>query len=315
MAFLFCKMSAKLVKNAGYFSRFQTKFRRRREAKTDYVQRTQLIQQDKTKYGAAKYRLVARITNTKVIAQIVVAELTGDKTVCQALSTELPKYGIKLGLSNYPAAYATGLLVARRFLTQMKLADVFKTEITEEYLNDEENRRPFKVILDVGLARTTTGAKVFAVMKGAVDGGLFIPHNVCRLACKFDKKDKDAGKDRKDVPAEKIVKGNQYYILGGAVADYMRKLKKESEEKYNKQFSRYVKAGITADNLEKIYKDAHAAIRKNPAATVIADKKKHAEEMKQKHAPKKPQTKKLSFEEKRKILNEHLAAAGLPPRK
>jgi len=34
--------------------------------------------------------------------------------VCAAYSHELPKYGIKVGLTNYAAAYCTGLLVARR---------------------------------------------------------------------------------------------------------------------------------------------------------------------------------------------------------
>jgi len=34
----------------------------------------------------------------------------------------------------------------------------------------------FRCYLDVGLARTTTGARVFGAMKGAVDGGLDIPH-------------------------------------------------------------------------------------------------------------------------------------------
>ena len=39
-----------------------------------------------------------------------------------------------------------------------------------------EGARPFRAFLDVGLARTTTGARVFGVLKGAVDGGLDIPH-------------------------------------------------------------------------------------------------------------------------------------------
>jgi large subunit ribosomal protein L5e len=33
----------------------------------------------------------------------------------------------------------------------------------------------------VGLARTTTGARVFAALKGACDGGLNIPHNEKRF--------------------------------------------------------------------------------------------------------------------------------------
>lgn len=40
----------------------------------------------------------------------------------------------------------------------------------------EDGPGAFRCHLDVGLARTSTGAKPFAVMKGAVDGGLEIPH-------------------------------------------------------------------------------------------------------------------------------------------
>lgn len=34
--------------------------------------------------------------------------------VCAAYSHELPKYGVSVGLTNYAAAYCTGLLLARR---------------------------------------------------------------------------------------------------------------------------------------------------------------------------------------------------------
>jgi Ribosomal protein L18 len=34
--------------------------------------------------------------------------------VCAAYSHELPRYGVKVGLTNYAAAYCTGLLLARR---------------------------------------------------------------------------------------------------------------------------------------------------------------------------------------------------------
>mmetsp|Transcript_130894 Transcript_130894/g.184449 ORF Transcript_130894/g.184449 Transcript_130894/m.184449 type:complete len:103 (+) Transcript_130894:391-699(+) len=45
-----------------------------------------------------------------------------------------------------------------------------------ENMNDE--RRPFKCVLDVGLAHCTKGNKVFGVLKGATDGGLLVPHSV-----------------------------------------------------------------------------------------------------------------------------------------
>ena len=44
------------------------------------------------------------------------------------------------------------------------------------------NHHDFDVaILDLGLARVTTGNKGFAAMKGAVDGGFNIPHNEKRF--------------------------------------------------------------------------------------------------------------------------------------
>lgn len=39
----------------------------------------------------------------------------------------------------------------------------------------------FRCYLDTGLMRTTTGARVFGAMKGAVDGGLNIPHRYSLL--------------------------------------------------------------------------------------------------------------------------------------
>lgn len=46
--------------------------------------------------------------------QVAHSRIEGDKIVCAAYSHELPQFGIKVGLTNYAAAYCTGLLVARR---------------------------------------------------------------------------------------------------------------------------------------------------------------------------------------------------------
>lgn len=48
----------------------------------------------------------------------------------------------------------------------------------EEYHVESEGGQPgaFRCYLDVGLARTSTGARVFGALKGAADGGLDIPH-------------------------------------------------------------------------------------------------------------------------------------------
>ena len=46
--------------------------------------------------------------------QVAYSRIEGDKILCAAYSHELPNYGIKVGLTNYAAAYCTGLLLARR---------------------------------------------------------------------------------------------------------------------------------------------------------------------------------------------------------
>lgn len=93
----------KVVKNKAYFKRYQTKYRRRREGKTDYYQRRGLVIQDKNKYNSPKYRLVVRFTNRDCICQIVYSRIDGDHVMAAAYSHELPRYGIKLGLTNYAA--------------------------------------------------------------------------------------------------------------------------------------------------------------------------------------------------------------------
>lgn len=251
----------KVLRSKAYFKRYQVKYRRRRESKTDYYARTRLVAQDKNKYNTPKYRLVVRFTNTKVICQIVVAKIDGDKTVCQATSKELTRYGVpaEVGLTNYAAAYATGLLVARRMLKQQNMADMYEgvEEVTGEDYNVEEaidGPRPFKCLLDVGLKRTTTGSRVFAAMKGACDGGLLIPHSTRRFPG-FDTEEKQHN-------PELLRK----HIFGVHVAEYMDALKEADEEAYKRQFSQYVKAGLSSDKIEAMWKKVHAAIRANPEA-------------------------------------------------
>jgi len=111
----------KVLKNKSFFKRYQVKPRRRREGKTDYYARRKMVRQDKNKYNTRKYRLIVRITNSKFVMQVAYATILGDKVICQANSKELANYGIPAGHTNYAAAYATGLLIARRVLKQFVL--------------------------------------------------------------------------------------------------------------------------------------------------------------------------------------------------
>jgi len=246
----------KVVKNRQYFKRYQVKFRRRREGKTDFHRRKKLICQDKNKYNSPKYRFVVRVTNKDVVCQIVYAKIVGDIVMCSAYAHELPRYGMNVGLTNYAACYATGLLLARRLLRQLKLDTHYEGKLKadgENYLVEAvDGPRPFTALLDVGLARTTTGARVFGALRGALDGGLNIPHS--------DKRFRGYDAESKQYSAE----DGRDYIFAGHVASYMNQLKEEEPEKYQKQFSQYIKHGITGDNLEEKIQATHDAIRKNP---------------------------------------------------
>jgi len=255
----------KIQKNKAYFKRFQPKFRRRREGKTDYQARRGLTVQQKNKFNTPKYRLVVRTTNRDVICQVTYSRMQGDIVICAAYAHELPNFGLKVGLTNYAAHYCTGLLLARRLLKKFKLDSLYvgQEEVDGDEYNVEANDEgpaPFRCFLDTGLTRTTTGNKVFGALKGAVDGGLDIPHNTKRFPG-FDS-------DAKEFNAETHCK----YIFGGNIQSYMESLKDDDSEVYQKQFSRYIKEGIEPEGIEEMYEKVHEAIRKNPDAKPAAKK-------------------------------------------
>lgn len=246
----------KVVKNKAYFKRYQVKFRRRREGKTDYFARKRLVVQNKNKYNTPKYRLVARFTNTDIITQVTYATIEGDKVVCAAYASELPRYGIKVGLTNYSAAYAVGLLLARRLNNKYGLDETYvgveKPDGEDYFVEQEGERAAFFCVLDTGLARTTTGARIFGVLKGAVDGGLDIPHSNKR----FPGIDGESGEYNASTHRDRI--------MGNHVSSYMQSLMDDDEDAYKKQFSGYIKEGIMPDMIGDMYTKAHAAIRADP---------------------------------------------------
>jgi large subunit ribosomal protein L18 len=122
---------------------FETKFKRRKEGKTNYAKRLALIK-------SKKIRIVIRKTNTKIIAQAIKYNPKGDETLTQATSTELKKYKF-YGTNNTPSAYLTGLLLGKR-------------------MKDKE------AILDIGRKKPSYGGVIFATLKGLLDAGINIPH-------------------------------------------------------------------------------------------------------------------------------------------
>merc|ERR1719425_11106 len=70
--------------------------------------------------------MIVRFTNKDIITQVAYARMEGDIIVGAAYSHELPRYGIKVGLTNYSAAYCTGLLLARRILKRYNLDSIYQ---------------------------------------------------------------------------------------------------------------------------------------------------------------------------------------------
>jgi large subunit ribosomal protein L18 len=100
--------------------------------------------------------LVIRKSLKNTIAQLVEYHDNGDKILLSASTKELEKnFSLKSSKKNIPAAYLLGLLVGKK-----ALAKGIK-----------------KVIIDIGLYRSVKGSRLYAVLKGALDAGLDIPHN------------------------------------------------------------------------------------------------------------------------------------------
>ena len=235
--------------------------------------------QRKNKYDSKKYRLVVRRTCSKIITQVIYSTMTGDRVLCSADSSELKHHGLTAGLTNYSAAYCTGLLIARRLLKQVGLDQMYKgnTKIDGELYNvdaDIQDKRPFKALLDVGIQRTTTGARIFSAMKGACDGGLNVPHNTKRfpgfkrakVEAITNKRGKATGESEKSASTydAKVMRDR---IFGVHVANYMNQLKKEDAAKFKRQFSQWEKclSAAKVKSPEELYKKVHAAINKDPS--------------------------------------------------
>lgn len=122
-------------------------FRRRREGKTDFRCRLRLLRSHLP-------RAVVRRTLTKVMVQFIEYSPVGDKVVAQATSTELKKFGWDKSLTNLTSAYLTGVLAAKR----------------------AKSKQISEAVLDIGLQTPTKGSRVFASLKGILDGGVEVPH-------------------------------------------------------------------------------------------------------------------------------------------
>jgi len=153
--------------------------RRRLQKKTDYKARFNLLKSEKP-------RLVIRKTNRYLIAQIVESEIAQDKTIVRVSTKDLLTKGWpkdKSGsLKSLPACYLTGFLIG-------KLAQ------------DKKIKSP---ILDIGMNRSIHKSRLFALLKGAVDSGLDVPHDPKALPSPEDLERSDSLKSLIKTVKEKL---------------------------------------------------------------------------------------------------------------
>ena len=121
-------------------------FRRKRDGKTDYKKRLNLLKSGTT-------RLVVRPSNKHMLAQLVEYGESGDKIIASAHSKELSEFGWTHSNSNTPAAYLTGMLCGVR----------------------GKGKGVGKAILDNGLLASIKGSRIFAALKGCIDSGVKVP--------------------------------------------------------------------------------------------------------------------------------------------
>jgi len=167
-------------------------FRRKREGRTDYRRRLRLL-------TSRRIRLVVRLSERNASAQLIGYEASGDTVLASASSKDIEKLGWKASRSSLPAAYLVGMLLAKK---AAKL------------------KKPVKsAILDLGNATPIAGSRVYAVLKGAVEGGLDVPHSESVLP-----------------PEERV--------SGAHIEEYAKALKTGDADRYKRQFSACIKAKI-----------------------------------------------------------------------
>lgn len=120
--------------------------RRRREGKTNYKKRINLLK-------SRLHRCVVRPSLQNMNVQMTMYSPQGDKVVVATSSHTLRHFGWNVHNGNTPAAYLTGYVIGKR---------ARKKGIAE-------------AILDSGLRTPTKGGRIYACVKGVIDAGVRIP--------------------------------------------------------------------------------------------------------------------------------------------
>jgi len=185
---------------------FTVQFRRKREGATNYRRRLKMLSSNRP-------RLVVRKSLKNIQASIIEYDKKGDVVKVSSHSSNLKKLGWAYGTGNIPAAYLVGFLLGKKSGSKFD-----------------------NVIFDIGLSKSVKGTRVYAVLSGALDSGLKVPH-------------------------QKEILPSKERISGKHIQDYAGLLKKD-DTLFKKQFSDYVKNGVDLGSIDKNFEEVKNNINK-----------------------------------------------------
>ena len=123
----------------------------------------------------------------------------GDKILFTVKSSDLKKHGWEMNTGNMPSAYLTGLLLGVK-------------------------AKGKQAILDIGLQAPIKGSRLYAALKGTIDGGL------------------DVASSQENLPSDERISGKH-------ISAYAKQI----ENEYDKIFSAYVKNKQDARKFEEYF--------------------------------------------------------------
>lgn len=182
-------------------------YRRKREGRTNYKKRLALLK-------CRGLRVAVRRSLKNIMLQLIQYGSEGDKVLVTADSKELKRFGWRITGGNLPAAYLTGLLLAKK-----ALQSGYK-----------------EGIVDIGLHRSTKGARIYAAVKGMLDGGFKVP-------C-----------------SEDILPSEERYT--GKHIEQYSKLVAADKQRYQKLYAQYIKENVKPEEISKLFNKAKEQITK-----------------------------------------------------
>ncbi|MCH8329249.1 MAG: 50S ribosomal protein L18 [Nanoarchaeota archaeon] len=186
---------------------YTVQFRRKRKGLTNYRKRLKIL-------ASKKPRLVVRRSLKNIQAAIVEYDKKGDVVKISAHSSSLKKFGWVYGTGNLPAAYLVGFLVGKR----------------------AKNAKFDDAVFDMGLNKSVKGCRIYAVLAGALDAGLNVPHS------------------KEILPSKERVTGKHIMDYGG--------LLKKDDSSFKRQFSFYLKNNNGPSGIVKKFEEVKDNINK-----------------------------------------------------